>query len=106
MAVRIGTGDQNQQPHLEPGGRRRDTIAGNRGAQICLHGADFATMSTALVGRPLQCVHLARNQHQVQTRLGDKPGEFGADPLRAARDQRPRPVLAGVDHPVDARTTG
>jgi hypothetical protein len=58
----------------------------------------------AQVGRLLQCGCCAGNQHQIQTRLREQPGEFSAHPLRAARDQRPRPVLRGVDHRVDART--
>jgi len=103
VAVRVRGRDQDQQPHLEPARRRRDPGTGVGCAQIGLDGANLNAVPAALVGRLLQCGRCAGNQHQIQTRFREKSGEFSADPLRAARDQRPRPVLRGVDHRVDAR---
>ena len=81
VAVCVGARDQDQQAHLELGGRRRDASAGIGGAQIGLHGTDLDAVPAALVGRLLQRVCFASNQHQVQTRLGEKLGEFGAHTL-------------------------
>ena len=106
MTVRICARHQDQQADFEPGGRCHDASAGGGVAQVDLHGTDLATVSAAAIGGLLQRVSLARNQHQVQTRLGEKLSKFGADTLRAPGDEHPRPVLRGIDHRADERLCG
>jgi hypothetical protein len=75
-------------------------------AQVGLHGTDLATVSAAAIGGLLQRVSLAGNQHEVQTGFGEKLRKLGADTLRAPGDERPRPVLRGIDHRADERLCG
>jgi hypothetical protein len=93
MAVRVCARHQDQQAHLEPGGRCSEGSACGGVAQVDLHGTDLATVAAAAISGPFQRVCLASNQHQVQARLGEQLRKLGADTLRAPGDERPRPVL-------------
>jgi hypothetical protein len=63
QAVRIGARHQDQQAHFEPGGRRRNALAGIGSAQIGLHGAYLTTMPATALGGVLQRVGFAGDQH-------------------------------------------
>ena len=98
LAAGVGSRVVDQQPDLEVGGRVRDGGDAAGPDQIDCQRADFDAELAAACGRRGKWAGLAGEQHQVEPRLGEQPGELGAHPLGSAGDDRPRPVLLELRH--------
>ncbi len=89
-----GAGVVDQQSDLEPVGRLGHAFRDVRDGQVQHQRPYLDAMALAHVGRKLvQLRSLARDQHEIQSALGQLVGQAGADSLGRAGDDGPPSVL-------------